>query len=302
MSLIKSSTLSLTERIAEVRAAVFAARQRGDRIGCVPTMGALHEGHLSLIRQARAECDFVVVTIFVNPTQFGDREDFAAYPRELLSDLDVCRDVEVDLVFNPANETIYPASSATIVDVEDLSTVLEGKYRPGHFRGVATVVVKLLNIVQPDIAYFGQKDFQQQLLIRHLCRDLCVPAEIRTCPTVREPDGLALSSRNVFLTADERESALALFGALSLARDLLTAGESDIDVVRQRMRTRLEESPGVQVDYTTIADPATLAEASKPLSEMVALVAARVGATRLIDNLLISVPSADDSSADDRSS
>lgn len=279
--------LMTAQSIDEVRAAVATARRRGARVGCVPTMGALHRGHLSLIETARERCDFVVVTIFVNPTQFGPNEDYERYPRPLDDDLDACREAGVDLVFHPAPETMYPPNDSTFVELAGLSDVLEGAHRPGHFRGVATVVVKLLNIVGADISFFGQKDFQQQLLIRRMCADLFIPGEIATCPTVREPDGLALSSRNAYLTPEQRQSALALSRSLILARDLLTSGEVNVAAVREAMHAHLNAAPGVEVDYATIADPETLEETAVPLTEMVALVAARVGTTRLIDNMLI---------------
>lgn len=275
------------EDVASVRREVSVARQRGETIGVVPTMGALHEGHLSLIRTARQETDYVVVTIFVNPTQFGPNEDFDRYPRTLDADLQACRETGVNLVFHPAVETVYPKGFSTFVEVEGLSDVLEGAHRPGHFRGVATVVLKLFNVTCPDVAYFGRKDYQQQVLIRKLCRDLDLPVEIRTCPTVREPDGLALSSRNKYLDADQRRSSLALSQSLKLAEERLLAGETDVQAVREAMRAYLDATPHVQVDYATVVHPETLAELSEPLPEMVALVAARVDAVRLIDNILL---------------
>ena len=279
--------LRLIGEVAELRNEVAAARNRGERIGCVPTMGALHDGHLSLVRAARAECDFVVVTIFVNPTQFGPSEDFEKYPRTLDADLEICRQAQVDLVFHPAVEAMYSPTSSTFVDVQALSSVLEGQCRPSHFRGVATVVTKLLNAVLPDVAYFGQKDYQQQLLLRQMCRDLLSPVKIRTCPTVREPDGLAMSSRNRYLAESERDSARSLSEALFLARDLITGGETDLSTVEDAMKRHLHSRPDVQTEYATIRDAETLEELSAPCTRMVALVAARVNETRLIDNVLI---------------
>ena len=249
-------------------------------------MGALHAGHVSLIEAARRECGYVIVTIFVNPTQFGPTEDFSRYPRTLESDLALCRDAGVDLIFQPPSEMMYPEGFQSLVEVADVSAPLEGATRPGHFRGVATVVLKLLNVVQPDVAYFGQKDFQQLLVIRTLCRDLNVPVEIRECPTVREPDGLAMSSRNRYLTPDERQRAVSLFQALELARKRLLAGERNIAAVREAMLAHLQQA-GADVDYAIIADPETLDELTEPQGEMVALIAARIGATRLIDNMPI---------------
>lgn len=279
----------VAKEAADVRPAVRGARERGLSVGCIPTMGALHAGHASLIEAARRECGFVVVTIFVNPTQFGPHEDFTRYPRPLENDLALCRQAGVDLVYVPGADSLYPAGFCTYVDVESLSRILEGAFRPGHFRGVATVVLKLLNIVQPDAAYFGRKDYQQQLVVRKMCRELDLTVEIRTCPTIREPDGLALSSRNRFLEGADRQKALVLSQALQLAERRLKAGEQDVATVCREMRRHMESTGGVTVDYATVADPETLSELSSPLADMVALVAARVGATRLIDNLPISV-------------
>jgi pantoate--beta-alanine ligase len=279
--------LKVVEEPDALRLFLAPARKAGARIGVVPTMGALHAGHLSLMQTAREECDVVVVTIFVNPLQFGPNEDFESYPRPLEEDLDRCRDAGVDFVFHPMREILYPPGFDTTVEVGQLSTLWEGAHRPGHFRGVTTVVLKLLNIVGADIAYFGLKDYQQQAIIRRMCRDLHVPTEIRACPTVRDADGLALSSRNQYLSPHERTAALAIWKSLTLARDRLLAGESDLESLRSDMRTLLENTEHVVPDYATLADPNTLAELSQPQSRMVALVAAQVGKTRLIDNLLI---------------
>ena len=276
-----------TRQIDEVRRQVAAARRRGEKVACVPTMGALHAGHLSLIRTAREQCGFVAVTVFVNPTQFGPNEDFKTYPRPLDTDLAACRDCHVDIVFHPSSETMYPVRGATFVEVEGLSNVLEGKFRPGHLRGVAAIVLKLLNVVAPDVAYFGQKDFQQQLLIRRVCGDLHLPVEIHTCPTIRDTDGLALSSRNAFLSPVERQEALALWQSLSLAHNLLKRGETSMAVVSKAMREHLNSMPNLSIDYATIADPETLEAITTAQSNMVALVAARIRETRLIDNTLI---------------
>jgi pantoate--beta-alanine ligase len=281
--------LVVTGRIEEVRDEVAAARGAGLSIGVVPTMGALHAGHLSLVDTAREECDFVVVTIFVNPTQFGPHEDFDKYPRTLEADLAACRRAGADLVFTPTRDVMYSDGFRTFVEVEGLSNVLEGRHRPGHFRGVTTIVLKLFSIVQPDAAYFGRKDFQQQAVIRRMCADLDLPVEIRTCPTVREPDGLALSSRNRYLSGEERRSALSLSQSLLLARKRLLAGETDLDAIRRAMWEHLTATPFVQPDYATVADPETLEELARPRPQMVGLVAARVNSTRLIDNLPISL-------------
>ncbi|MBI3865349.1 MAG: pantoate--beta-alanine ligase [Planctomycetia bacterium] len=270
-----------------MRQIVWQAQTRGSRVGLVPTMGALHAGHLSLIQAAREQCDFVVVSIFVNPTQFGPQEDFAKYPRNLEVDLKLCGEAGADVVFHPSVETIYPQGFATFVEVAGLSDVLEGKFRPGHFRGVTTVVLKLLNIVPADFAYFGQKDYQQQTIIRRMSAELNLPVEIRVCPTIREPDGLALSSRNVYLNADERRSALALSRCLHRARDQITGGRRDVANIRHEMFDELAKTSRVHAEYATLVHPDTLEEQSEFLPRLVGVVAARVGATRLIDNLII---------------
>jgi len=275
--------------VADVRAQVAHARRSGQLIGLVPTMGALHAGHLSLMRRARDESGFVVVSVFVNPLQFGPQEDFEAYPRVWDDDLEACRELEVDLVFRPAVTDVYPPGCSTRVDVERIGSLLEGRHRPGHFQGVATVVTKLFNIVQPDVAFFGQKDYQQQLLIRTLCRDLNLPVDIRTCPTVREPDGLALSSRNVYLAPEQRAQAAVLSQALRRACDDLQQGLG-VSQVRRQLRHQLDSRPGLEIDYAVIADPQTLLEHEEPLTEYVVLVAARIGHTRLIDNMIATVP------------
>ncbi len=286
-----NESFAAIQTIDELRATVRNERQAGLRIGCVPTMGALHDGHLSLVEAARRETDFVVVTIFVNPTQFGPTEDLDKYPRPLEADLAKCREAGVNLVFHPDVSTVYPAEDASFVEVPVISKTLEGAHRPGHFRGVSTIVLKLFNMVMPDVAFFGQKDYQQQLLIRHMVDDLNVPVEVRTCPTVREPDGLAMSSRNAYLSEDERQTALALSQALKIAeQSLLTDGKSAAQA-RQRMIEHLTSTPGLELDYATIADAHSLRELNEASSEMVALIAARVGATRLIDNQPISLHS-----------
>ena len=278
----------IVETVADVRQAVGRARQADRRVGLVPTMGALHAGHASLIEAARRECDCVCVSIFVNPKQFGPQEDFARYPRTWDQDLELCRRSGAELIFHPGPDTVYPAEFRTYVDVQGLSDVLEGKFRPGHFRGVCTVVLKLLLMVGPDIAYFGQKDFQQQLLVRRMCADLNMPVEIRVCPTIREPDGLALSSRNIYLDAGARRQALTLHATLTRAQERVLSGERDLSRVRAEMWKMLADQSGVRPDYATVADAATLQELETPSREMVALVAARVGDTRLIDNVLLS--------------
>ncbi|MGD9856491.1 MAG: pantoate--beta-alanine ligase [Planctomycetaceae bacterium] len=279
--------MHVVQTIAEVRSAVREARRRGLRIGCVPTMGALHAGHMSLVAECRRQSGFVAVWIFVNPTQFAPHEDLEKYPRPLEDDLTNCRAAGVDLVFTPDGSSLYPERFETYVTVERLSQILEGEHRPTHFRGVATIVTKLFNIIQPDVACFGQKDYQQQALIRRMVHDLDIPVEIVTCPTVREPDGLALSSRNVYLSADERRAALSLYEALQLAAERIGTGETDLAKVRAAMLDHLRSQPLVEPDYSTIADTETLEQLDTPRPRMVALVAATVGRTRLIDNLIM---------------
>jgi len=274
---------------AELRRMLSAARRDGLKIGCVPTMGALHRGHLSLFEQARRVSDVVVATIFVNPTQFGPQEDFSKYPRPIEADLDACRAAGVDVVFLPGAESIYPPGFSTWVSVEELSAGFEGEIRPTHFRGVATIVLKLFNIVQPDLAFFGQKDFQQQALIRRMVRDLDVPVEIVTCPTIREPDGLAMSSRNVYLSPAERTAATVLSRGLQLATLQLRGGNPQTKIVAENVRALLQSEPLVKVDYVAIVDPDTLAPLDVPQHRMAVLVAARLGKTRLIDNCVVEV-------------
>jgi pantoate--beta-alanine ligase len=255
------------------------------RIGLVPTMGALHEGHLSLVRRARADDDTVVVSIFVNPTQFGPSEDYARYPRDPDRDLALLRDVGTDLVFMPPVEEIYPQGFDTYVEVGKLAQVLEGASRPGHFRGVATVVAKLFNIVQPHRAYFGQKDAQQLAVIRRLTRDLDLPVEVVGLPTVREPDGLAMSSRNALLLPEERKAALVLYRSLEAAQELWRSGVRDASLIRQRMGELLAAEPLARVDYVSVADAETLDELETVDRPALVSLAVRIGKTRLIDNV-----------------
>lgn len=275
--------------IAEVRSRVAEARRAGQRIGFVPTMGYLHEGHLMLMRQARQECGFVLVSIFVNPTQFGPNEDFARYPRDLERDLSLCGSVPVDLVFAPSVEEIYPQPYLTRVSVSLLTTTLCGASRPGHFEGVATVVSKLLNIAQPDTAYFGQKDAQQVAVIRQMVTDLNLPVKISAVPTVREPDGLAMSSRNVYLTPEQRQAALVLSRSLHMAGGRVARGDRDLPAIRQAMQEMIRSEPLAELDYAEIVDPRTL----QPLQTLpqggqaLAAVAVRFGRTRLIDNMTL---------------
>ncbi|QDV18084.1 Pantoate-beta-alanine ligase [Gimesia panareensis] len=277
--------------IPELRQRVQSARQGGAVVGFVPTMGALHAGHVSLVEAARRDCDFVVVSIFVNPTQFGPNEDFEKYPRVLEQDLEKCQTAGADLVWTPTKEMMYPPHFSSYVEVESLTETLEGATRPHHFRGVTTVVTKLLLSCLPDMAYFGAKDYQQQAIVRRMCLDLNIPVEIKTCPIIRDEDGLALSSRNTYLSAEERASALSLSRALNLAEERIAAGETDLERIKTEMRALLAGTPLIEVDYATIVDSATLEEISAPQSQMVALIAAWSGATRLIDNRELSAVS-----------
>jgi len=272
---------------AELRAAVAHARAAGQRIGVVPTMGALHAGHVSLVEAATRDCGFIVVTIFVNPTQFGPQEDFQKYPRDLSADLAQLRPWPVDVVYAPTDSEMYPSGYATFVEVAGAALPLEGERRPGHFRGVATVVLKLFEQVQPDVAYFGQKDYQQTCVVRQLVRDFDLPVRIEVCPTVREEDGLALSSRNVYLSPEERRQALVLSRSLRQARQLIEAGERSTATILAQLEPLYQAELAVQLEYLTIVDPLTLAAVAQITGPVVALVAARVGTTRLIDNMLI---------------
>ncbi len=276
--------LQLTHTIADTRRAVAAARGRGLSIGLVPTMGALHDGHASLIRLARQECGFVAVSIFVNPTQFGPNEDYSRYPRTLPEDQVICEREGADLIFAPDAAEMYPPGFRTFVEVQQLGDHLCGASRPGHFRGVATVVLKLLNIVQPDRAYFGQKDGQQARIIRQVARDLDVPTEVRIGPTVREPDGLALSSRNRYLAPAERRHAVVLSEALRDVRRRVEAGERDAVALRRLLADRIRATPGAQLDYAEVVDADTLQPVERLERPALAAVAVKFGATRLIDN------------------
>ncbi len=273
--------------VQEILQHVRTARRNGRIIGVVPTMGALHEGHVSLIERARQECDFVVATIFVNPTQFGPGEDFSRYPRTLDADLLMCRQAGADLVFTPSAASMYRPAAQTIVRVTELSKVLEGAHRPGHFDGVSTVVAKLFHITEPDLAYFGQKDYQQQLIIRRMVEDLDFSVKIVNCPIVREPDGLAMSSRNRYLSADDRTLALRISQALNLAETL--AAESDLSPVQisEQMLQYLAASREMQIGYAVVVDGQTLQDLQFRTVDAVALVAVRVGTTRLIDNQIL---------------
>ena len=277
--------------VAQLRDELDAARRAGRRIGLVPTMGALHEGHLSLVRTAAAECDYIVVSIYVNPSQFGLREDLTKYPRTLGNDISLLADCRTDLVFAPSNDQMYGPGYATWVEVGAVAEPLEGACRPGHFRGVATIVLKLLNMVQPHAAYFGQKDYQQALVIRRMVADLDVPAAIRVCPTVREADGLALSSRNRYLSPTARQKALALYHSLQLAEELTAQGERGTRVIAARMRELIERAADIQIDYIALVDPETLQPVETIVGRTLVALAMHIENTRLIDNCLLEMQS-----------
>ncbi|MGA7706903.1 MAG: pantoate--beta-alanine ligase [Acidobacteriaceae bacterium] len=284
--------MQILSDITELRATLRQLRSGSDRsavrsIGFVPTMGALHAGHRSLVQAARQRCDIVVVSIFVNPTQFGPNEDFSRYPRTLEQDCQMIEAESVDVVFTPTAEIMYPSGASTFVEVEGVSDRLDGASRPGHFRGVATVVAKLFHIVQPDFSFFGQKDAAQVAVLRKMVRDLDFPLEIVVCPTVREPDGLAMSSRNRYLSAEERRQALTLSRALHAAEAHAARGERRAAALLQTMRAALQEEPAIRVDYIAIVDPDTLLPIDDVDGGGLLAIAAYVGNTRLIDNVLL---------------
>lgn len=278
----------VVEHVDAVRRAVAAARGAGKTVALVPTMGALHEGHLSLIDAARADCDLVAVSIFVNPTQFTPNEDLDAYPRTADADAAACERRGVDVIFTPSVDAMYGAGGLTQVTVAELSRGLCGRSRPAHFAGVCTVVAKLFNIVQPDRAYFGAKDFQQVTIIRRMVDDLNFPIEIVTCPIVREADGLAMSSRNAYLSGDHRAQAVALSQSLAIAERMILAESPSAGAVAEAMRTHLAgASPDAEIDYIEIVDPQALADVEDTCPPVLVAVAVRFGATRLIDNVLV---------------
>jgi pantoate--beta-alanine ligase len=287
MSIKDHEEPEVVSTVAQLGEVVRAARAGGLRIGLVPTMGALHEGHLSLVRASRAECGLTAVSIYVNPTQFGPTEDLDKYPRTLAADLEALARCGADLVFAPTNAEMYPAGFDTWVEVGAAARPWEGECRPGHFRGVTTVVLKLLNQVRPDVAYFGQKDYQQALVIRRMVADLNVPVTIRVCPTVREPDGLAMSSRNRYLSADQRRQALVLWQSLNLAAELVRQGQREARVIVERMKELISAVPDAMIEYVALVDPESLAPIARVDRESLAVLAVRIGSTRLIDNMLI---------------
>lgn len=279
--------MEVIQRLSALRAARAALPEP---FGLVPTMGYLHEGHLSLVRRAQEECASVGVSIFVNPTQFGPNEDLDAYPRNLERDLQLLSEEGVHLVWSPEVEDLYPPGDPTWVEVEGLTSLLEGAHRPGHFRGVTTVVTKLFNAFQPARAYFGQKDAQQARVIQRMTEDLHFPVEIIICPIVREPDGLAMSSRNSYLSAEQRQAATVLSRALRAAEDLYRSGQDDAAALRDRMLETLGSEPLAQVHYVSVANPVTLLEIEGPVTHGLFSMAVTIGKTRLIDNVMVGSP------------
>ncbi len=282
----------LMTSLPELQSYLRDLRGRGRSLGLVPTMGALHDGHQSLIRRAKQQCDAVVVSLFVNPAQFGPGEDLDSYPRDIENDTEVLSSLNVDVGFAPKAEEIYPAGFDTYVEPGRLAAPLEGASRPGHFRGVTTIVLKLFNVVHPDVAYFGQKDFQQVQVIRRLVEDLNLSVRLVICPTVREADGVALSSRNALLGRESRAAAAALHRTLRRGETLVQQGEVDTECLLQAMRKALEEEPQVALDYLAIVNPLNFQPVERVTAGTVALIAARVGAVRLIDNLIFGPPGA----------
>jgi len=279
--------MNIITDISEMQKVADSFRLQGRRIGFVPTMGFLHEGHLSLIRHARQMFDIVVVSIFVNPIQFGPSEDFDRYPRDEDGDLAKCKAGGVDIVFLPDAKEMYSTQDAVTVSVERISDIMEGAIRPGHYRGVATVVAKLFHIVKPHAAFFGQKDYQQCIIIKRLVKGLNIDVDIVIRPTVREADGLAMSSRNAYLNEKERRAATVIFRALSSAEHLIKSGVKDMEHVRSRIQATLQEEKGLNIDYIQIVDPDTLMPLQSMVNNLVILVAVRLGNTRLIDNVHI---------------
>jgi pantoate--beta-alanine ligase len=281
--------MEVVKTIEKTRAIITKAKAGGKKIGFVPTMGALHEGHFSLIKEAKKQTDFVVVSIFVNPTQFGPGEDLAKYPRPFEADVEACKKSGVDIIFAPTDKEIYPDSNLTWVNVEKLTKSLCGKSRPGHFRGVATVCAKLFNIVRPDIAFFGQKDAQQAVVIKRMVADLNMPLKIVVCPTIREKDGLAMSSRNKYLNVRERKDAALLYAALQEAEMLIGADVRKSSELAGEMEKILKISKQIKVEYISIVNAKTLDELDEVRGKVLIAVAAQLDLARLIDNIILDV-------------
>ena len=279
--------MKVVDTITRMSTLVKMYKKEGRSISLVPTMGYLHEGHLSLVRAARKHTDVVVMSIFVNPIQFGPKEDLEKYPRDLKRDEELATAAGADIIFSPAVKDMYPAGYSTYVNVEGLTGVLCGASRAGHFRGVATVVNKLFEIVRPDIAYFGQKDAQQAVVIKRMADDLNMAIEIRVMPVVREPDGLAMSSRNIYLSADERKDALVLYGSLKKAEDLILSGERDAGKIMRLTRELINTVASAKIDYVSIVDASDLKEVATIAGDVLIAVAVFIGKTRLIDNIIM---------------
>lgn len=290
----KHEQIPIITRIDDMQAAMAIVRRGGKTIGFVPTMGALHEGHLSLVDASAAECDYTVASVFVNPTQFGPGEDFEKYPRDIDADVALLKERGVDMVFAPEVDEMYPENSCTFVELDGIALPLEGKFRPGHFRGVATIVLKLFHAVAPDRAYFGQKDYQQTLVVKRMVTDLLVPVEIRVCPIVREPDGLAMSSRNAYLDKEARQHALVVPKCLLNVEAMIAAGERDVATILVAARAMFDKVPNAKIDYIALVDPDTLAPVEQIHGRTLAAIAAHLGSTRLIDNRIIHPPSKPD--------
>jgi len=277
---VYKSISSLIKKVREVK-------KQGYKIGLVPTMGFLHEGHMSLIRKARKDTDYVIVTIFVNPAQFGPKEDFKRYPRAIKRDLMLCEKEGADIIFTPEAKEMYPKDYATYVSVEKITDKLCGASRPGHFRGVSTVVAKLFNIAMPDIAYFGQKDAQQAIIIKRMADDLNMSVEIKVMPVVREKDGLAMSSRNVYLNRKERGRAQSIYKSLKSAKELFNEGERDSKKIINKIKRVINNQPDAKIDYAAIVDAKDLRDIKKISGEALVAVAVKIGKTRLIDNIIL---------------
>lgn len=279
--------MKIVETPDEAYAHVDHWRREGQRIGLIPTMGALHDGHFSLVRRSLDECDITAATIFVNPTQFGPHEDFAKYPRTLDDDLTQLHNMGVDLVFTPQRERLYPEGFSTYVEPPTLANPLEGVCRPGHFRGVTTIVLKLFQILPATVAYFGQKDYQQLAVLKRMAEDLNIPVRVQGCPTLREQDGLAMSSRNRYLNEHQRQSALALWKSLSQVQDMVHSGVRHVELLEETLQTTLYQEGAERIDYARIVDAEWLTDLDTIEDRAVALIAAHVGSTRLIDNLVL---------------
>jgi len=280
--------MQLIEKIEEMKNYRKRIKNKGKSIGFVPTLGYLHQGHISLIKRARENCDEVVVSIFVNPLQFGPKEDYQRYPRDLSRDAEICQKEGVDVIFAPSLKEMYPKGYSTFIDMQgNLIQVLEGKFRPGHFKGVTTVLIKLFNIVYPDLSFFGEKDYQQALIVKKMVKDLNLDTKIVLSPTVREKDGLALSSRNSYLTLKERKAAPVLYRSLVKAKQAIEKGEEDPERVICLMEDLISKEPLAKIDYIDLVDPLTLERISQIKGDVLAVLAVRIGKVRLIDNMRV---------------